>query len=229
MRVELRGVAKGYRQGWWRRKQRRVFEALDLTVESGQRIGIVGESGAGKTTLGHILAGTIRPDSGQVLCDGCDLWAAPGRLRCRLARKVQMLFQHPEAVFDPLWTMRQSLSEPFILNGGAATDGLLNDMLKEVGLDPSILPRHAGQLSGGELQRAAIARVFALDPAVVVLDEPTSMLDALSQAGILHLLQRIQRRNNVGYLLISHDTALVNQFCGFVFRLENGLLVKEKT
>lgn len=228
MRVELIGISKGYRSGWLGRRRPVVFEGLDLTVEPGQCIGVVGESGAGKTTLGRIMAAMIRPDSGRVLCDGNDLWSLSTKKRMALGRKIQILFQHPEAVFDPRWTMHKSLLEPFILNGRTPSRGTLQSMLAEVELDPSVLPRRAFQLSGGELQRVAIARVFALDPGVVVLDEPTSMLDPLTQAKMMHLLQRIQVRSEVGYVLISHNSALARRFCDLVFRLDRGRLVEEE-
>lgn len=228
MRLELVGITKRYRSGWLGRKSLTVLENLDLTIERGRCIGVVGDSGAGKTTLGRILAAMIQPDSGRVICDGRDLWSASTKTRIALGKKIQMLFQHPESVFDPRWTMHESLLEPFTLNGSTPSGGTLQAMLAEVELDSSVLPRRAFQLSGGELQRIAIARVFALDPGVVILDEPTSMLDALTQVKMMHLLQRIQLRSGVGYVLVSHNSALARRFCDVVFRLEGGRLVEEK-
>lgn len=201
-----------------------VLKGIHLRVNPGDGIGITGRSGAGKTTLGLILAGITKPDQGRVVFDGTDLWAADWAERKRINRKLQMVFQHPESIFDPRWTMRQSLSEPFRLTGTRPEPMVLAKQLTEVGLDSSVLARRPHQLSGGELQRLAIARIMILNPAVVVLDEPTAMLDVLTQAGIMALLEGIRQRTGVAYVLISHDPDLVRRFCRRTYHLEDGCL-----
>jgi len=203
---------------------RQVLDGINLKIRPGDRIGITGESGVGKTTLGLILAGIKRPDHGKVLFNGTDLWAADTAGRKPINRKLQMVFQHPETTFDPQWSMQQSLSEPFRFIGIRPDPLALASQLTEVGLDSSVLTRRPHQLSGGELQRIAIARIMALNPAVVVLDEPTAMLDVLTQARIMSLLERIQKKTQVGYVLVSHDLSLAQGFCSHLFRLENGTL-----
>lgn len=198
-------------------------------VKPGDLIGITGRSGAGKTTLGLILAGILRPDQGRVVFDGTDLWAAAGTERKRINRKLQMVFQHPESTFDPRWTMEQSLSEPFKLTGVRPGQRALAGLLADVGLDSAVLVRQPHQLSGGELQRLAIARIMALNPAVVVLDEPTAMLDVLTQARIMAMLEGIRQRTGVAYILISHDPALVSRFCRRTYRLEDGCLIPSRS
>jgi peptide/nickel transport system ATP-binding protein len=136
-----------------------------------------------------------------------------------------MVFQHPETTFDPLWTIQKSLSEPYRLQGISPAVEMLEVALNRVGIMPSILKRRPCQLSGGELQRIAIARIMALSPGVVILDEPTGMLDALTQAGIMGLLKRIQAETGICYLLITHDSALAARFCDRVRRLEGGRLI----
>jgi len=201
-----------------------VLTCIDMMVKPGDIIGITGNSGVGKTTLGLILAGIMQPDKGRVVFNGTDFWVANVAVRKRINRKLQMVFQHPETTFDPRWTMGQSLSEPFSLMGIRPDPLVLAKHLTEIGLDSQVMTRRPHQLSGGELQRMAIARIMALKPAVVVLDEPTAMLDVLTQARIMALLEQIQKRTNVGYVLISHNPALVHQFCRRIFRLENGRL-----
>lgn len=201
-----------------------VLKDIHLRVNPGDVIGITGRSGAGKTTLGLILAGIAKPDQGRVVFDGTDLWATDGAERKRINRKLQMVFQHPESTFDPRWTMGQSLSESFRLTGTRPEPMVLAKQLTEVGLDSAVLDRRPHQLSGGELQRLAIARIMALNPAVVVLDEPTAMLDVLTQAGIMALLEGIRQRTGVAYVLISHDPELVRRFCRRTYRLEDGCL-----
>lgn len=224
MSLELHQICKSRRSSRAGADLRQVLAGIDLMVKPGGIIGITGSSGAGKTTLGLILAGILRPDQGKVVLNGTDLWAADTAGRKQINRKLQMVFQHPESTFDPRWTMQQSLSEPFRLTGIRPDPLTLAGRLTEVGLDPSVLARRPHQLSGGELQRLAIARIMALNPAVVVLDEPTAMLDVLTQAGIMALLEGIRQRTGVAYVLISHDPDIVRRFCRRIFRLEKGRL-----
>lgn len=224
MRIEALDLCKAYGTGWIRRRYRPVLEAIDLVVSPGARIGVVGPSGAGKTTLGLMLAGIVRPDRGSLLCNGADLWASAPRERKRLGRKLQMVFQHPESTFDPRWTMARSLKEPFVLSGLTPSETGLRDLLAPVELDPSLLGRRPCELSGGELQRMAIGRALAMAPEVLILDEPTAMLDVLTQARVIRLLENIQKTTGVGTVFISHDPALVTRFCHRVYRLEGGRL-----
>jgi len=224
MFLEINQVIKSYRSGGHKSPARKVLNGVDLALEPGEIIGITGDSGAGKTTLGLILAGIMRPDSGRVYFAGTDLWASNATIRKSISRRLQIVFQHPESTFDPQWTIHQSLSEPFVLCGIRPDLSLLADRLAEVELNSEVLERHPRQLSGGELQRIAIARIMALNPKVVVLDEPTAMLDALTQARIMNLLEYIQQRTGAAYVLISHDIDMVNSFCSRVYRLSNGRL-----
>ncbi len=225
MQLEIEHITKSYRNGWLRRPGRMVLEDIALVVAPGQSVGVVGASGSGKTTLGLIISGIMRPDSGSVRWGAIDLWTAPVKVRKVLVRKLQMVFQHPESTFDPRWTMAQSLSEPYVLRGVRPSPRQLRAMLEQVELDESMLARRPDRLSGGELQRMTIARIMALEPAVVVLDEPTAMLDVLTQARIMRLLTDIQHRTGVSYVLISHDAALVRRFCRAIHRLEQGRLI----
>lgn len=220
MRIEARKITKAYHTGWMRRRHRPVLEEIDLILAPGRRIGIVGPSGAGKTTLGLILAGILRPDQGCLCCGEADLWTVPFRLRRKLGRQLQMVFQHPESTFDPRWTMARSLQEPFILGGMLPSQSDLADMLNTVELDLSLLVRRPGELSGGELQRLAIARALAVQPSLLILDEPTAMLDALTQARIIGLLEDVQKKRGICMVLISHDSALVGRFCETIYRLD---------
>jgi peptide/nickel transport system ATP-binding protein len=224
MRLEVDHISKAYRTGWMRRAVRPVLQGVNLTLDCGETIGIVGKSGAGKTTLGRVLTGILRPDSGMLRFEGADFWAAKPVIRKEMGRKLQMVLQHPESSFNPRWSMHKSLAEPFRLCGAEPTPDILAATLEQVGIAPAALERRPHQLSGGELQRIAVARIMALKPAVVVLDEPTGMLDALTQAAIMNLLRRIQEQSGVSYILISHDPVLVHLFSRRVYRLENGRL-----
>lgn len=228
MQLDLRQVSMTYSAEWPHRAVHKVLQNIDLTVPPGGRIGIAGPSGVGKTTLGRIMAGMLQPNSGKVFCDGVDLWRVPRKRRKRYLHKIQMLFQHPESTFDPRWTVARSLSEPFVLQKQRPSLPQLHPVLEAVQVDPAVLNRHPRQLSGGELQRIAIARIMALKPAVIVLDEPTAMLDLLTQARIMQLLADYQRDTPVSYVLISHDPYLTRLFCTSRYLLEAGGLKKMK-
>ena len=225
MRLELLHIKKSFTGPGSTGKQ--VLKDIRLTVSSGDCIGITGPSGTGKTTLGLILTGLLRPDRGQVRVNHSDFWSASGKERRAMGSRLQMVFQHPESSFDPRWTMQQSLAEPFRLNGIRPDISVLKTCLERVGLDASMLFRHPHQLSGGELQRIAIARIMVLEPRVVVLDEPTAMLDVITQARIMSLLDQFHRENTTAYVLISHDLNLIQGFCNRIYRLENGQLLDE--
>lgn len=201
-----------------------ILDGINLNIQFRDFIGITGNSGVGKTTLGLVLAGILKPNQGSVLFNGMDVWTGDRSVRKSINRKLQTVFQHPETSFDPRWTIRQSLAEPYQINGIRPDLSVLEDHLAEVELDASVLDRRPHQLSGGELQRIAIARIMALKPAVVILDEPTAMLDILTQEWIMSLLEQFRKKTGVAYVLISHDIELVNRFCKQIFRLENGRL-----
>jgi len=137
---------------------------------------------------------------------------------------VQIVWQHPETAFNPRWKLRRSLKEPLHIQGLAMEKGFLEEQVARVGLSPDVLNRRPRQLSGGELQRLALARALISNPEVIVLDEPTSMLDALTQARIICMLRDIQRKTGVAYVFISHDNDLVRVFSSCAYGLHDGKL-----
>mgnify|MGYP001550534806 CR=1 FL=1 len=224
MTLEIRQIGKTYCKSKPDPGSRPVLDGISLNIHQGDRVGITGSSGAGKSTLGFVLTVTLRPDKGTVLFEGINFWTANRSVRKALSKKLQMVYQHPESAFDPRWTIRQSLAEPFRFIGTRPDEKQLISRLAAVELDAEILNRRPDQLSGGELQRIAIARVMILEPKVVVLDEPTAMLDVLTQAKIMHLLETFQEKTNTAYVLISHDPEMVDRFCNKKFRLNCGQL-----
>ena len=201
-----------------------VLCGVGFSLKRGETVGVVGESGVGKTTLALILCGLIQPDRGEVWLKG---WQVPTRSRSRsqrIHRRVQIVWQHPETAFNPRWKLGRSLKEPLHINGLPLAKGLLEEQLDRVDLSPDVLDRRPPQLSGGELQRLALARALISDPAVIILDEPTSMLDALTQARIISVLREIQQKTGIAYLFISHDRELVRIFSNRAYRLHEGKL-----
>lgn len=224
MLVEARNLSKTYRIGWLKKKHVEAIKEAEISINEGETVGVVGESGSGKTTLGLLLTGLLKPDGGSVFFDGREIFGLTLRERKDFRRRVQIIFQHPEAAFNPKWKLARSLAEPFRLHGIPFSERALLEQLETVGLYKEHLDRYPSQLSGGELQRAAIARVMVLEPKFIVLDEPTSMLDAITQAQIIRLLQEIQREKEVSYLFISHDLELAGIFCHRIYRLCEGKL-----
>lgn len=217
--MEARGLTKRFRS---HDGAKRTFVAVDgasLSIRSGETVGLLGESGSGKSTLGQMMTGLIRPDGGTVRWHGSAL-SYPFRGEAR--RKIQILFQHPEVSFNPQLTLRRSLVEPFKLNRLPHDDRALIDCISRFGLHEEHLNRTPGELSGGELQRAALARIVVMEPEVILLDEPTSMLDVITQAQIVHFLKEYQRQHSTAYLFITHSSALASQVCSRILRIHEG-------
>jgi ABC transporter related protein len=204
------------------------FTAVDgasISLQKGKTLGLLGQSGSGKSTLGQMMVGLLKPDSGELFFYG-KLLSYPIRGQAR--RRIQILFQHPEVSFNPQLTLRQSLAEPFKLMGKPFDDGAILSVIEPFGLHAEHLARYPGELSGGELQRAALARVTVLEPDMILLDEPTSMLDVITQAQMIDFLRRYQQQHQTAYLFITHSTALAEQFCDEIVKMEDGHLLKER-
>lgn len=204
------------------------FTAVDgasISLQKGKTLGLLGQSGSGKSTLGQMMVGLLKPDSGELFFHS-KLLSYPIRGQAR--RRIQILFQHPEVSFNPQLTLRQSLVEPFKLMGKPFDDGAILSVIEPFGLHAEHLARYPGELSGGELQRAALARVTVLEPEMILLDEPTSMLDVITQAQMIDFLRRYQQQHQTTYLFITHSTALAEQFCDEIVKMEDGHLLKER-
>ena len=193
---------------------------ISLQLESGKTVGLLGTSGSGKSTCGKIAAGLARPLKGSVTFHGESFAALPKRDENRT--KVQMIFQHAEVSFNPRLTLVSSMAEGYRLSGKKYDFQTLCAMTESFGIYPDQLKRYPQQLSGGELQRLAIARALLYDPEVLVLDEATTMLDVITQSQIMKMLRRIQSERNLAYLLITHDRPLAQLMCNEILELEAG-------
>jgi len=182
---------------------------VSLRLDKGRVLTLLGETGSGKTTLGRLIVGLEKPDSGKILIDGEEVSYVGSReyIKSKLRGKLQIVFQDPASSLDPYMTVKDIVAEPLTKLGISKRDviGAVRNALELVGLDSSFLNRRPTELSGGQRQRVAIARAIITNPELIVLDEPTSALDASIQAQILNLLIKLQRDLGLTYVFITHD------------------------
>ena len=224
--VEARGLVKEYAR---RNGVARVLDDVSFAIQPGETLGLVGESGCGKTTVARILLRLIVPTAGVVLFEGQPLPPTSSAAMRALRRRMQIVFQDPYAALNPRMTIEQILAEPFRIHREPPPEGLptrLAELLHSVGLDPSALSRYPHEFSGGQRQRINIARALALRPRFLVLDEPVSSLDVSVGAQIVNLLRDLQRRLGLTYLFISHSMPLVRYLCDRVAVMQRGRLVE---
>ncbi|MEV4755902.1 oligopeptide/dipeptide ABC transporter ATP-binding protein [Micromonospora sp. NPDC049559] len=213
--LDARDLHKTYRTGRAGGHRARVsaVDGVSLRLRAGESLGIVGESGCGKSTLARMLVGLERPDSGRIEVAGVDVTRARGRERRRMHQRVQMVFQDPYTSLDPRMNVLDLVSEPLMVHrrvtGGAARRDRVAELLSLVNLAPELMHRYPHQFSGGQRQRIGIARALALDPEVLVCDEPVSALDMSVQAQVVNLLRDLQRRMGIALVFIAHDLSVV--------------------
>jgi oligopeptide/dipeptide ABC transporter ATP-binding protein len=206
-----------------------AVRAASLTLERSETLGLVGESGSGKTTLGRCILRLMEPTHGRIVLDGNNITDLKGRSLRELRARMQLVFQDPFASLNPRFTVEQTVGEPLMLHGveRAARKRRTFEMLKQVGLDESALACYPLDLTASEQQRVGIARALVTRPDLVVLDEPTSMLDPSARADLLALLQQIQRETGTAYIFISHDITSVARISHRIAMMYLGHIVEQ--
>lgn len=231
LRVEDLKVHFPIRKGMWGKDKGRVraVDGVSFSLKPGETLGIVGESGCGKTTTGLAVMRLIQPTSGKITFLGRDISRVPYSQLREIRKQMQIIFQDPYSSLNPRMTLNQILNEPMRIHGayrGAERAERIGYLLEKVGLTPEQGRRYPHEFSGGQRQRVGIARALALNPKVVIGDEPVSALDVSIQAQILNLLLDLQKEFHLSYIIIAHDLAVVHYTCDRIAVMYLGRIVE---
>jgi ABC-type oligopeptide transport system ATPase subunit len=230
--LTVRNLVKEFSRsrGWWGRPAVvRAVDSVSFAIEPGETFGLVGESGSGKTTTGRCILRLVEPTSGEVWFQDRDVLALSREELRRARRDMQIVFQDPYSSLNPRMRARTIVEEPLVihkLGTKAERRDRVAELFRLVGLDPAHLERYPHEFSGGQRQRIGLARALALDPSLIVADEPVSALDVSVQAQVINLLMDLQERLKLTYLFIAHDLRLVEHICSRVAVMYRGRILE---
>jgi len=231
--LKVESLAKVYNVGFFSRKSIVAVDNVSFTLDEGEIVSVVGESGSGKTTMAKVILRLLPPTSGRVIFEGRDVWSLKSRDELKWYwSRVHGIFQDPYASYNPLHKVERILYQALNLldnKGVGDPDEMVKEALKQVGLKPEhVLGKYPHELSGGMRQRIMIARCFMLKPKLVIADEPTSMIDASTRAGILDLFLKLREENKTSVMFITHDLGLAYYVSDRILVMYKGRIVDEK-
>ena len=227
--LQVKGLKKVFHQHG--KRDVMAVEDISFTLHSGEILGIVGESGSGKSTMAKLITRLEDVTEGQIILNGQDITHLKGRKLQDIYDNIQMVFQNPVGSFDPRKTLGYGIGESLKNKGvpKAEIRKKVAGLLEQCGLESEYMDRYPHQVSGGQCQRAAIARALAVDPRIIICDEATSALDVTVQKRVIDLLKNLQENKNLSFVFICHNLALVQQFCDRVLVMKDGRIVEEGT
>ena len=227
--LEVEGLTKYFSSGMIRKRHVKAVDGVSFQIGRGKTLGVVGESGCGKTTIGRLIMRLIEPTGGKVFFDSIDMFSLNKSELRKIRPRMQMIFQDPDSSLDPRMRVGTSIAEPLKVHGAISKDERsqkISKLIETVGLNPEHVNRYPYQLSGGQNQRVVLARILAMNPDLIIADEPTSSLDVSVQAQILNLMQDLQKEFDHTYLFISHDLDVVRIMCDQIAVMYLGRIVE---
>lgn len=227
--LQISHLTKNFSDG--KEDEYKAVDDVSFELFPGEKLAIIGESGSGKTTVVNMITRLLDSTDGKILLDGEDITHYKRNKMKNIYRKMQMVFQTPTESFDPRCRLGDAVAESLRNAGMPKKEAMeiVKELFKQCGLPEDFMKRYPHEVSGGQCQRAAIARAIAIKPRLLILDEATSALDVTVQAEILQLLDALQEERQMSYLFICHDIALVQQFCDRVLVMHQGKIVEEGT
>lgn len=231
--LAIQGLSVEFRSGggvWSRGRSFRAVDGVSLRVEAGEAVGLIGESGSGKSTIARAAVRLSRPSAGRVLFDGTDVWGVGGSPLRGVRRALQMVFQDAGGALSPRLRVGEIVGEPLVVHREgrrSARRARVGEAMERCGLSSALVSRRPHELSGGQRQRVLIARALTVRPKLLICDEPTSALDVSVQAQVLNLLADLRVTEGLSILLVSHDMGVVNFLCDRVVVLRAGRVVEE--
>lgn len=231
MLLEVQELTKYFSSDFFGKKKQAAVDHVNFSLKEGECLGLIGESGCGKSTIGKMIAGLLKPDEGSILFEGQRTDCCKERELRGLRRDLQIVFQYPQQAFNPKEKLIHAVREP-IRNFGLAADAqeeerIIDEMISSVGITADQLNRYPHEISGGQAQRIAIARSLVLNPKLLIADEVTSMLDVSVQAQILNILMSEQKKRHLGMIFISHDLEVIRAVCDRIIVMKEGKIVEE--
>ena len=224
--LDVRHVTKIYREN--NRTPVTALDHVSFLLHSGEVLGIAGESGSGKSTMARVILGLTAPTEGSILLEGQEISSLRGRQQREVYRRIQMVFQSPAGSFDPRRTLGFGIGES-LLNAGMPKSNVkqrVKELLSQCGLTEDFAARYPHEVSGGQCQRAAVARALAIEPRILICDEAASALDVTVQKQLMDLLQTLKAQHGLSILFISHNLALMQDFCDRILIMKKGRIVE---